>query len=115
MSMGTSFIQLNGEGEKIDNSRVCVKGDAREGEIDWYRVIKEIHELEYVGEPTKTVVLFNYEWYNPTRLTRTHKYNRYKIIEVNHAKRYGRYDPFIIAQNARQVYYLPYPGKCKSN
>ena len=32
-----------------------------------------------------------------------------------HTKRYCRYNPFIIAQNARQIYYLPYPGKYKLN
>ena len=47
--------------------------------------------------------------------TETHKHNYYKITEVNHTKRYGRYNLFIIIQNARKVYYLPYPGKCKSN
>ena len=47
--------------------------------------------------------------------TRTRKHNYYKIIEIKHTKRHKEFDPFIIAQNARQVYYLSYPGKCKSN
>ena len=101
--------------EKKDNSGVCVQGDAGEGESDWYGVIKEILELEYVGEPMKTIVLFNCEWYNPTRSSRTLKHNHYKVTKVNHTKRYGRYDTFIIAHNARLVYYLPYLGNYKSN
>ena len=68
--------------------------------------------MEYVGEPMKMIVLFNCEWYDSTRPTITRKHNHYKIIEVNYTK---IYDPFIIAQNAREVFYLLYLGKCKSN
>ena len=67
------------------------------------------------SEPVKEVVLFAYEWYNPTHPGRTHQHNHYKIIEINHTKKYEKFDPFIIAQNARQVYYLSYPRRCKSN
>ena len=95
-----------GKGEKKTTVEFVLKV---EGETDWYGVIKEILELEYVGEFMKTVVLFNYEWYDLTRLTKARKHNHYKITEINHTKRYGRYDPFIIAYNARQLYYPPYP------
>ena len=98
-----------GEREKIDNNGVYVKGDVADG------VLKEILEFECIGEPVKRVVLFYCEWYDPKRLNRTCKHNNYKIIEINHTKRYATYDPFIIAQNARQVYYLSYSGKCKLN
>ena len=70
-------------------------------------------ELEYVGEPLKRVVLFNYEWYDLRYPSRTRKHTQYKIIEINYTKRYGTYDPLNIAQNARQVYYVPNPIKCK--
>ena len=76
---------------------------------------KEIVELEYAGEPIKRVVLFKCEWFDPTRPTGTRKHNQYNIIEINHTKRYRGFDPFIIAQNARQVYFLPYPGKCNKS
>ena len=84
------------------------------GEYDQHGVVNEILELEYYGEPLKRVVLFNCEWYDPTRLGGTRKRNHYKIIEINHTKRYEKFDPFILTQNARQVYYLPYPKRCKS-
>ena len=97
-----------GREKKIDNIRVYVRGDTGDGESDWHGVINEIIELEYPSEPLKRVVLFACEWYNPTRPEGTHKHNHYKIIEINHTKRYEKFDPFIIAQNARQVYYLSY-------
>ena len=28
-------------------------------------MVKEILEMEYVGEPLKRVILFNFEWYDP--------------------------------------------------
>ena len=76
------------------------------GEYDQHGVVNEILELEYYGEPLKRVVLFNYEWYDPTYPGVTRKYNHYKIIEINHTKGYRKFDTFIIAQNTRQVYYL---------
>lgn len=105
-----------GQGRATDNSGVCVRGDAGSGEGDWYGVIKQILEIEYVGDgPPKLVVLFSCDWYDPRRPDGTRIHNQYKITEVNYTKRYGAYDPFIIAQNARQVYYAPYPGKCRKN
>jgi len=103
------------QGRVTNNTGVCLKGDAGQGECDWFGLLKEILELEYPSRPIKRVVVFYCDWYDPTRPrgTRTHK--DYKIVEVNHSKRYGRYDPFILAQNARQVYYLQYPGRARSN
>ena len=49
-----------------------------------------------LSEPLKWVTLFNCEWYDLTRPGGTHKHNHYKIIEINHAKRYEKFDPFII-------------------
>ncbi|KAK6784475.1 hypothetical protein RDI58_017930 [Solanum bulbocastanum] len=59
------------------------------------------------GWPKKKIVLFRCEWFDPShRGTKVdHQHN---IIEVNHTRKYKIYDPFIIAQNAKQVYYAPY-------
>ena len=113
--MVTSFIQLNGEGEKNDNTGVFFRGDTEDKESDWHGVVKEILELEYLGESLKRVMLFNCEWYDPIHPGGTCKHNHYKIIEINYTKRYEEFEPFIISQNTRQVCYLPYFGKCKSD
>ncbi|MED6148502.1 hypothetical protein PIB30_053763 [Stylosanthes scabra] len=39
----------------------------------------------------------------------------YRIVEVNYARRYNTYDPFIVATNARQVYYMSYLGRDRNN
>ena len=45
-------------GKKTDNIRVCVRGDTGDGEIDWHKVVNEIHKFEYLVEHLKRVVLF---------------------------------------------------------
>ncbi|XP_047314395.1 uncharacterized protein LOC124918236 [Impatiens glandulifera] len=48
-------------------------------------------------------------WFDPTRGTRLD--NNYRLVEVNLKRKYLRYDPFILEQQAIQVYYSPYPSK----
>ncbi|KAK6782421.1 hypothetical protein RDI58_020217 [Solanum bulbocastanum] len=93
-----------------DNSGVYIQGDVDgTGQtIEYYDFIHEIIEVRYSGWPKKKIVLFRYEWFDPShRGTKVdHQYN---IIEVKHTRKYRSYDPFIIAQNAKQVYYASYP------
>ena len=88
-------------GKKTDNIRVCVRGDTGDGEIDWHKVVNEIHKFEYLVEHLKRVVLFACEWYDPTCPGGARRHNHYKIIEINYTKRYEKFDPFIITQNKR--------------
>ena len=60
-------------------------------------------------------MLFTCEWYDPICSEGTCKQNHYNIIGLTILKDMEKFDPFIIAQNARQVYYLPYLGRWKSN
>ena len=93
------------------NCGVCIKGtDYGQSESDYYGILKEVIQLEYVGLPLKHAILFNCEWYDPTlnRGMRIHK--QYGIVEIQTTRRYNKYDPFILAQQAVQVYYAPYPA-----
>ncbi|XP_072078840.1 uncharacterized protein [Arachis hypogaea] len=112
---GYTFHTLaRSKGRKTDNTGVSVKGDIGNGKSDWFGVLEDILELEYTGSDSNRVVLFKCQWYDPSRPNGTRIHNEYKITEVNHSKRYRHYDPFIVAQKAKQVYFLPYPGNCKS-
>ncbi|XP_038687458.1 uncharacterized protein LOC119986835 [Tripterygium wilfordii] len=98
------------EGKSTINSGVCIRGtDYGQSENDYYGVLKEIVQLELTGLPIKKIVLFNCEWFDPTpnRGVRIHKHNG--LVEVKHRGRYNKFDPFIIAQQAEQVYFAPYP------
>ncbi|KAK2369072.1 hypothetical protein QL285_082226 [Trifolium repens] len=102
------------DGKKTINCGVCVKGDDEGVEENYYYGnIKEIMLVEYLGEPTKQLVLFNCEWFDVVANRGMKVQHQYGIVEVNHRRRYSNYDPFIFATNAIQVYYVPYPGKLK--
>ena len=34
----------------------------------------------------------------------------YKLIEIKHTSHYYKYDPFVLAKQALQVYFAPYPS-----
>ena len=54
-------------------------------------------------------VLFNCEWFDPD-VPRGLRYPKFTPHpEVNHTRRYRKFDPFIFADNATQVVYLEYP------
>jgi len=43
-----------------------------------------------------------------THGTNIHK--QYKLVEINHTRKYPKYDPFILASQVQQVYFTPYPS-----
>ena len=98
------------EGKKTVNSGVVVKGVTEGGEDDFYGVITHIYELVYnYMDSENKVVLFYCDWYDPSgRGTKIDK--KYNIVEVRMDRKYKEYDPFIMAHNVRQVYYVPYPS-----
>lgn len=100
------------DGKKTINCGVHVKGVTEGGEDDFYGIIQRIFELEYHGLSNK-IAIFYCEWFDPTRNRGTRVHPHYNIVDIKMNRRYGRYDPFILAEKARQVYYVPYPETCK--
>lgn len=100
------------KGRKTSNCGVHVKGLAEGGNTDFYGIIKHIFELDYFGLKHK-IPVFYCEWFDPTKNTGTKVHPQYKTVDIKMDKRYCPYDPFILAQNARQVYYVPYPEMCR--
>lgn len=100
-----------GKDKKNANYGVCVKSTSPSGsseEHDFYGVLREILELHYPGPVDLKVVLFKCDWYDST-IGKGIRVNKSGIIDVNAAKVYGKYDPFILASQADQVCYVPYP------
>ena len=87
-----------------------MKGD---DEKYYYGIVKEIMQVEYSGEPTKQLVLFNSEWFDNTINHGMKVQPQYDIVEVHCCRRYSNFDPFIFATNAIQVYYVHYLEKIK--
>lgn len=112
---GYRFHTMSHAADKTaDNSGVCVKSDQHSlDEDDFYGHLQEIIEVEYPGMPIKRVTLFRCHWYDPTTTgyghgTKVHK--RYKLVDIHHGRSYRNYDPFVLASQASQVYYLSYPN-----
>ncbi|XP_051140311.1 uncharacterized protein LOC127257857 [Andrographis paniculata] len=86
------------------NSGVCVDCDG----LEYYGHINEILEVEFPALPIKRCVFFNCDWYDPTPGVGTKKHEKYNMVEVNKKKRLQTYEPFILAMQATQVFYLPF-------
>ena len=97
-------------GKKAINCGVYVKDD---NEKYYYGIVKEIMQVEYIGELTKQLVIFNCEWFDNTINHGIKVQPQYDIVKINYRRRYSNFDPFIFATNAIQLYYVPYSEKIK--
>ncbi|XP_019223772.1 PREDICTED: uncharacterized protein LOC109205513 [Nicotiana attenuata] len=102
--------ECHGSARSTINSGVCIS-DPNVG--DYYGRIQEIIQLEYRKEPLKQTVLFKCEWFDPTVNVGVKEHNQYKLVDVNHRRRFNKYEPFILAMQATQVCYVPYPSTKK--
>jgi len=107
-------IETQSVGKRKYNCGVGVCGTG-EGDIEneYYGVLKDIVQIEYVGEPFKRCVLLICEWFVPmlNHGTRSHKLSN--LIEVHHTRRYQKYDPFIFPNTASQVYFIPHADRSR--
>ncbi|OMO51541.1 hypothetical protein COLO4_37631 [Corchorus olitorius] len=95
------------------NSGICVRGsDSNDLASNFYGYLKDVLQIEYSGSTMRmTVVLFEGDWFDPRVGMKVHSF--YKLVDVNCKKLYRKYDPFILAQQAIQVYYCDYPSMKK--
>lgn len=92
------------------NYGVCIYGtNYTESSYDYYGILEEIIILEYPRLPIKKVALFKCDWYDPTPNIGTRVHKKYNFVDVNQTKRLNKYEPFILAGQAAQVCFVPYP------
>ncbi|XP_057809998.1 uncharacterized protein LOC131024507 [Salvia miltiorrhiza] len=93
------------------NSGVCIKGEVygNKNEPDYYGRLLEVCELEYPRVPVKTITMFKCEWFDTSKKG-TLVHPDFKLVSVNHTRRYKEYEPFVLASQATQVHYCPYPS-----
>jgi hypothetical protein len=97
-------------GRKTYNSSVCIKGSTcSEFEVDYYKKLEEVVELQYHSEHNR-VFLFKCYWYDTTdRGIRVDPY--YDLVEINSkAKLCNVNDVFVFAKQCQQVYYTYTPS-----
>ena len=78
------------------------------GETDFYGILKEIIEVEFPGLVKMKCVLFKCDWFDPT-INRGVRYNKFGVVDINAARRYNKFEPYILASQAEQVCFIPYP------
>ena len=88
------------------NSGVCVRGVCTdETQHDYYGVLKEVVELEYDGVHNK-VLLFKCHWFDITNGVKVD--HQHGLVEVKHTSTLRTTEPYVLASQATQVYYLTY-------
>ncbi|KAL6624425.1 hypothetical protein ACP70R_031746 [Stipagrostis hirtigluma subsp. patula] len=87
---------------QAQNSGVLVKGDEETGNKDYFGVVTDIVELSY---GLHKVVLFKCDWWD-VHTTRGVKEDRYGFTMINTTRKLSTNDPYVLAAQAEQVYYV---------
>jgi hypothetical protein len=91
----------------ITNTGVVTRAiDADGHESKYYGVIKNIIKYSFAGNKNLKIVFFNCDWFDPYHGTRK---NNFGMVEVKHEHRLRGCDPFVLAHQVEQVYYISYP------
>ncbi|KAF7823787.1 uncharacterized protein G2W53_021931 [Senna tora] len=91
-------------GKKTQNSGVLVKGDDLDTAKEYYGVLDHIYELPYMGN--RKVYLFKCAWWDVSLLGRGYKIDKYDFISVNTHCSLKTNEPFALASQAEQVFYV---------
>jgi hypothetical protein len=92
---------------RTQNSGIMAEGSHDGQDIDFYGSLKEIVELRYnaVSGHDMTVVLFRCDWFDTHQKKSRMKEDRF-FKSINHGSLWYKDDPFILATQARKVFYL---------
>ncbi|GKC60371.1 putative transposase-associated domain-containing protein, partial [Tanacetum coccineum] len=111
---GYKFHTLkHGDGWVTHNSGVCVKGSTyNEFEFDYYGLLVEVLEVNYCDSNGRcVVVLFKCDWFEPIQGVRVNR--KHNLVDIRYKSKGCQNDLFILASQAEQVYYAPYPSMTK--
>jgi hypothetical protein len=101
----TEFHQKSRPNAKTVNTGVFTKG--ADG-FDYYGRLENVYELMFNQTNIElNLVVFKCHWFDPhsgQRITPS-----IGLVEVRHSTTYSGVDVFVVAHQAKQVYYLPYP------
>jgi hypothetical protein len=91
------------------NTRLVTRAvDAEGHKSKYYRIIKNIIEYNFTRNKNLKIVFFDCDWFDPNHDTQE---NKFGMVEVKHVHRLRSCDPFVLAHQVEQVYYIPYPCK----
>ena len=78
------------------------------GETDFYGILQEIIEVEFPGLLKLICVLFKYDWFDPI-INIGVWLKKFGVVDVNGGRKYNKFEFFILASQADQVSFFPYP------
>lgn len=93
------------------NSGICISSEVG----DYYGKLLEILEVEYPGYPRKTTIVFRCHWYDPTPNVGVKVHKQYNLVDINQKRKFNKFEPFILAMQATQVCFMPYPSLKQNN
>jgi hypothetical protein len=82
--------------------------DAEGHESKYYGIIKNIIEYNFTKNKNLKTLFFDYDWFDLNQGTRE---NEFGMVEVKHVHRLRGCDPFVLAHQVEQAYYMLYPCK----
>ena len=90
-----------------------MKGDDSTSNMDWYGVLNKVIALDFPGE--KEVILFECDWYDVPAATknksRGYSKDQYGIIDIDTTRRRYVNDPYVLATQVEQVFYVKCANK----
>ena len=89
----------------------CCVSAIGEGDIEYYGRVEAIYELQFYGENPPNVVVFRCYWFQPRETRRTHEH--IGLVEIKQSTHLDVPHVYITAQQATQVFYLPWA--CQSD
>jgi hypothetical protein len=107
---GTISHEASRPNRKTTNSGVFTLGLDN---VEYYGRIEEIYELSFHGSKPLNPVIFKCHWFDPDVTRRT--YSNLGLVEVRQDSVLPGDDVYIVAQQAIQVYYLPYACQTKEH
>lgn len=102
---GHRFRTLKRDGnKKTQNSGIVVKGEHNGEEIYFFGVLNEVIELSYLGQ--RTVFVFKCDWWDTGHRNGIH-IDEHAFLSVNVSRTWYKNDPYILANQAEEIIYLP--------
>ena len=88
------------------NSGVVVPGNYGTNTIDFYGILHEVLEVEYLGQ-NKRVLVFKCKWFRVSDVKGLQMDKESGTLSINMSREWFTDQPYILASQAKQVFYVP--------